>query len=79
MQLVGRRRSRAAVAAGGSCRWTARVRTAWLDADRGFFNGTSLCLRVEGPGRCAHVLELVAPDGLAGWGSRHRAHPQRST
>ncbi|MEP6965400.1 MAG: peptidase M61, partial [Polaromonas sp.] len=24
------------------------VRTAWLDARRGFFNGTSLCLRVEG-------------------------------
>jgi predicted metalloprotease with PDZ domain len=24
------------------------VRTAFLDADRGFFNGTSLCLRVEG-------------------------------
>ena len=24
------------------------VRTAWLDAHRGFFNGTSLCLKVEG-------------------------------
>ena len=24
------------------------VRTAWLDNQRGFFNGTSLCLRVEG-------------------------------
>ena len=24
------------------------VRTAWLDATRGFFNGTSLCLRVLG-------------------------------
>jgi predicted metalloprotease with PDZ domain len=24
------------------------VRTAWLDAQRGFFNGTSLCLRVHG-------------------------------
>jgi predicted metalloprotease with PDZ domain len=43
------------------------VRTAWLDADRGFFNGTSLCLRVEGQDDAPHVLELVAPDGLAGW------------
>ena len=24
------------------------VRTAWLDSQRGFFNGTSLCLRVHG-------------------------------
>ena len=29
------------------------VRTAWLDTERGFFNGTSLCLRVEGQDRCA--------------------------
>jgi predicted metalloprotease with PDZ domain len=27
------------------------VRTAWLDAQRGFFNGTSLCLRVHGQER----------------------------
>ena len=25
------------------------VRTAWLDAHRGFFNGTSLCLKVCAP------------------------------
>ena len=55
------------------------VRTAWLDADRGFFNGTSLCLRVEGQDDAPRVLELVAPDGLAGLGSRHRAGPARST
>ena len=24
------------------------MRTAWLDADRGFFNATSVCLAVEG-------------------------------
>ena len=32
------------------------VRTAWLDANRGFFNGTSLCLRVEGQETSPHVL-----------------------
>ncbi len=30
------------------------VRTAWLDAARGFFNGTSLCLRVEGTASSPH-------------------------
>jgi predicted metalloprotease with PDZ domain len=42
------------------------VRTAWLDAQRGFFNGTSLCLRVHGMAQEPHELELVPP----------RAHPQ---
>ncbi|MEJ7931047.1 peptidase M61 [Ramlibacter sp. AN1015] len=41
------------------------VRTAWLDAQRGFFNGTSLCLRVHGQESQPHLLELVAP--LAHW------------
>ena len=41
------------------------VRTAWLDASRGFFNGTSLCLRVEGQEAQPHQLELVAP--RPGW------------
>ena len=41
------------------------VRTAWLDAQRGFFNGTSLCLRVHGMAQEPHELELVPP----------RAHP----
>ena len=41
------------------------VRAAWLDADRGFFNGTGLCLRVEGREREPHGLALA---GLpAGW------------
>jgi len=39
------------------------VRTAWLDAQRGFFNGTSLCLQVDGQADVAHQLELVA-DGF---------------
>ena len=42
------------------------VRTAWLDAQRGFFNGTSLCLQVQGQHHVPHLLELVSP---------HTAHP----
>ena len=34
------------------------VRTAWLDMQRGFFNGTSLCLRVHGLEEQAHALTL---------------------
>ena len=34
------------------------VRAAFLDAGRGFFNGTSLCLRVEGRENEPHRLEL---------------------
>ena len=34
------------------------VRTAWLDDTRGFFNGTSLCLRVEGQEDTKHTLDL---------------------
>jgi len=41
------------------------VRTAWLDAERGFFNGTSLCLRVHGQETQPHALELVSP--RPGW------------
>ncbi|PIT76174.1 M61 family metallopeptidase [Limnohabitans sp. B9-3] len=37
------------------------VRTAWLDAQRGFFNGTSLCLQVAGQTEQPHQLELIAP------------------
>ena len=41
------------------------VRAAFLDADRGFFNGTSLCLRVEGREGEAHRLAVT---GVAsGW------------
>ena len=41
------------------------VRAAFLEARRGFFNGTSLCLRVEGREHEAQRLELV--DLPAGW------------
>lgn len=43
------------------------VRTAWLDATRGFFNGTSLCLRVHGQEDQPHDLEIVRPRSMAGW------------
>ncbi len=36
------------------------VRTAWLTTERGFFNGTSLCLQAEGLADVPHALELVA-------------------
>ena len=39
------------------------VRTAWLDTQRGFFNGTSLCLRVHGQEDVAHGLTLKAHKG----------------
>jgi predicted metalloprotease with PDZ domain len=41
------------------------VRTAFLDAQRGFFNGTSLCLRVEGHEAGPHRLRLARLP--AGW------------
>jgi len=41
------------------------VRASWLDEGRGFFNGTSLCLRVHGQEQQAHALELLPPPGVA--------------
>ena len=35
------------------------VRSAWLDMQRGFFNGTSLCLRVHGLEDMPHALTLL--------------------
>jgi predicted metalloprotease with PDZ domain len=43
------------------------VRTAWLDATRGFFNGTSLCLRVEGQEDAPHELTLQPRAAPADW------------
>ncbi len=43
------------------------VRTAWLDAQRGFFNGTSLCLQVAGQEALPHTLELMASPATADW------------
>ncbi len=38
------------------------VRTAWLDAARGFFNPTSLCLQVSGQTHVPHLIEVLSPD-----------------
>ncbi|PUE51431.1 peptidase M61 [Limnohabitans sp. 2KL-17] len=43
------------------------VRTAWLDSQRGFFNGTSLCLRVHGQEEQPHRLQLQAVKNQADW------------
>jgi predicted metalloprotease with PDZ domain len=43
------------------------VRTAWLDTQRGFFNGTSLFLQVEGQTQQPHTLELLAKNTPPGW------------
>ena len=55
------------------------VRTAWLDADRGFFNGTSLCLRVRGQESAPHVLDIVQGKGMDGWSVATGLEPQRTT
>ena len=55
------------------------VRTAWLDAARGFFNGTSLFLRVEGQEDTPHTMELVASSAIADWSVATGLTPQKIT
>jgi len=43
------------------------VRTAWLDSQRGFFNGTSLFLQVEGVSDQPHAVELVGGERRLLW------------
>ena len=43
------------------------MRTAFLDGTRGFFNATSLCLRVLGQDDVPHALEVSAANLPAGW------------
>ncbi len=43
------------------------VRTAWLDAHRGFFNATSVCLTVDAQEAHTHLLEVIEPRQTAGW------------
>jgi predicted metalloprotease with PDZ domain len=43
------------------------VRTAMLDTQRGFFNGTSLCLKVHGHESSVHSLELMAGKAIGHW------------
>ena len=45
----------------------ASVRTAFLDSTRGFFNATSLCLRVAGQEDQPHALDIVAGAATQGW------------
>lgn len=49
------------------CAYDTSVRTAWLDRRRGFFNGTSLCLRVHGQEDAPHALELLPSPATEGW------------
>ncbi|MBW3656606.1 MAG: peptidase M61 [Gemmatimonadetes bacterium] len=51
------------------------VRTAWLDSQRGFFNGTSLCLRVHEQEQSPHALELISP--LPAWEATTGLEPWR--
>ena len=53
------------------------VRTAWLDTRRGFFNGTSLCLKVHGQEQSVHSLELVAGKSIAHWEAATSLAPHR--
>ena len=43
------------------------VRTAWLDSQRGFFNSTSLALRVHGQEQLPHHLQLLPVKGQPQW------------
>jgi predicted metalloprotease with PDZ domain len=45
----------------------ASVRTAFLDAARGFFNATSLCLQVLGQEDQPHALEIAAGEATQDW------------
>ena len=55
------------------------VRTAWLDEQRGFFNGTSLCLRVHGQEDQPHQLTL-SKDGLpADWQVATALRPEKTS
>ncbi len=49
------------------CAYDTSVRTAWLDRRRGFFNGTSLCLRVHGQEDRPHALELLGSPATEDW------------
>lgn len=53
----------------------ASVRTAWLEASRGFFNPTSVCLQVLGHTEQAHVLHLHAPAHAKDWHVASGARP----
>ena len=43
------------------------VRTAWLDSQRGFFNGTSLFLQVQGQEHKPHELDILTNPTVTHW------------
>ena len=43
------------------------VRTSWLDAARGFFNATSLCLMADGAADQPHAIDIVRHPDMQGW------------
>ena len=49
------------------CAFDSSVRAAWLDASRGFFNATSLFLRVAGQTDSPHQVTLVATPEVKRW------------
>ncbi|MCY7370173.1 MAG: peptidase M61, partial [Polaromonas sp.] len=53
------------------------VRSAWLDAERGFFNGTSLFLRVEGQHQLPHTLDIARPGHASNWSVATGLAPQK--
>ncbi|MDD2880180.1 MAG: peptidase M61 [Rhodoferax sp.] len=55
------------------------VRTAWLDTQRGFFNGTSLCLRVHGQEDTPHLLSLSDTGLPKDWQAATALSPQKIT
>ena len=55
------------------------VRTAWLDSQRGFFNGTSVFLQVEGQEDTPHELQLVANKTLPDWQVATGLRPIKTT
>jgi predicted metalloprotease with PDZ domain len=55
------------------------VRTAWLDAERAFFNGSSLFLRVDGQDTAPHELELPTDGAGPGWQVATGLTPKKTT
>lgn len=56
----------------------ASVRTAWLDTQRGFFNGTSLFLRAQEFATQPHGLEVVLPPQTPHWKAATALTPVRT-
>jgi predicted metalloprotease with PDZ domain len=54
------------------------VRTAWLDSSRGFFNGTSLCLKVHGQESAVHSLELAPVPSMPNWQAATALAPHKA-